>query len=102
MIPTLEEIKAYCRIDTDAEDGLLTTLREAAVGYLSAAGVDAPEDVDSRYNLCLMAKVLELYDVRGETSQVALHESPAFRALLNQLKLEAECRRIAEVQDAGE
>ena len=89
----LAGLLAYCRIE-DPEDGereTLALLYASAVGYLAAAGVVEPEaDTPRRaqYDLCINYLVLDGYDRRDLTltgAQAA--ENPAFRRLLNQLKL---------------
>lgn len=84
---------AYCRIDElEAwEDSLLEAMYDAAVSYMTQAGVSEPEDGTSRraqYDLCVNYLVLDSWD-RRDVSFVgtATAENPSFRRLLNQLKL---------------
>lgn len=86
---------AYCRIDELApgEEALLAALYEAAVGYMTQAGVAEPEAGTPRraqYDLCVNYLVLDSWN-RRDASIVAtvVAENPAFRRLLNQLKLTA-------------
>ncbi len=87
-------LKAFCRLDEalSAEDEeLLRVFYAAAVGYMSQAGVrEPPEDTPRRaqYDLCVNYLVLDSWD-RRDVSFVgaASSENPAFRRLLNQMKL---------------
>lgn len=86
-------LKAFCRLDSlsSGEEELLHHLYDAAVGYMVQAGVGKPpEDTPRRaqYDLCVNYLVLDSWD-RRDASFVgaASSENPAFRRLLNQLKL---------------
>lgn len=86
-------LTAFCRLDelTGEEEELLRALYDAAVGYMAQAGVgEPPEDTPRRaqYDLCVNYLVLDSWD-RRDASFVgaASSENPAFRRLLNQLKL---------------
>ena len=95
---TLPEVRklsllAFCRLDelSPEEELLLEVLYCAAVGYMTQAGVrKPPEDMPRRaqYDLCVNYLVLDSWD-RRDASFVgaASSENPAFRRLLNQLKL---------------
>lgn len=83
-------LMAYCRIDElePGEDSLLEGLYHAAVSYMAGAGVKEPEAGSLRqalYDLCVDHLVLEAYDHRGPVEGAA--ENPAFRRMLNQLKM---------------
>lgn len=87
-----EGLLAYCRIDdpTEADDALLKTFYLASVNYMTEAGVQEPADEGARkeaYNLCVDHMVLDQWDHRGASGDVSLTPLPAFRQLLNQLKL---------------
>ncbi len=86
-------LKAYCRVDelSPMEEELFSALYDAAVGYMAQAGVrEPPEDTPRRaqYDLCVDYLVLDSWD-RRDVSFVgtASAENPAFRRLINQLKL---------------
>ena len=86
-------LTAFCRLDelTAEEVGLLEGLYDAAVGYMTQAGVGEPPEYTPRraqYDLCVNYLVLDSWD-RRDASFVgaASSENPAFRRLLNQLKL---------------
>lgn len=89
----LAQLMAYCRIDVLAEGelALLETFFNAAVGYLDGAGVAAPAEGTARrgqYDLCVNYLVLDYYDHRDiPATNAAAAENPAFRHLINQLKL---------------
>ena len=84
---------AYCRIDElDAgEDALLESLYGAAVSYMEQAGVSEPKEGTPRraqYDLAVNYLVLNSYDQRETAvSGTIVSENPAFRRVLNQLKL---------------
>lgn len=84
---------AFCRLDelSAEEEGLLEVLYGAAVGYMAQAGVgEPPENTPRRaqYDLCVNYLVLDSWDRRDVsiTGTIAA-DNPAFRRLLNQLKL---------------
>ncbi len=86
---------AYCKLTELADDpeveALIPALYEAAAGYLEGAGVAVPELGTARaaqYDLCVNALVLEGWERREVSiTGVSAVENPAFRRLLNQLKL---------------
>lgn len=84
---------AYCRIEDPTQEELLTLegLYDAAVGYLEQAGVTQPREGTPRraqYDLCVNYLALDGYDRRDMTiTGTIVNENPAFRRLLNQLKL---------------
>lgn len=88
-----KSLLAYCRIDTAEADGsdLLQTLYDSAQGYMEQAGVSEPEVGTQRraqYDLCVNYLVLDGWDRRDVTLDGSnVSENPAFRRMLNQLKL---------------
>ena len=85
---------AYCRLEEFADDAAvqatLDGLYAAAVGYMDAAGVSEPPAGTNRaaqYDLCVNAMVLDWWEHRDTTKPTATTENPAFRRLINQLKL---------------
>lgn len=90
-----EQLLAYCKLTELADDpeveALIPALYSAAVGYMDSAGVSLPEEGTPRraqYDLCVNYLVLDSFE-RRETAMVAtvVADNPAFRRLLNQLKL---------------
>lgn len=86
---------AYCHLTELADEpevqALIPALYDAAVGYVTNAGVSQPEAGTTRaaqYDLCVNYLVLDAWE-RRETSMVAtvVADNPAFRRLINQLKL---------------
>lgn len=86
---------AYCKLTELKEDPevelLIPIFYDAAVDYLADAGVAEPEEGTTRrgkYDLCVNYMVLDAWDRRDTmmTGTVA-SENPAFRRLVNQLKL---------------
>ena len=84
---------AYCRIDAlePGEETLLETLYAAAVAYMDQAGVSEPKEGTPRraqYDLAVNYLVLNAYDQRDTViTGTIVADNPAFRRLLNQLKL---------------
>ena len=86
---------AYCKLTELADDpeveALIPALYEAAAGYLEGAGINVPEPATARaaqYDLCVNALVLEGWERREVSiTGVSVVENPAFRRMLNQLKL---------------
>ena len=84
---------AYCRIPAAEADGsdLLQTLYDSAQGYMEQAGVSEPEVGTQRraqYDLCVNYLVLDGWYLRDMTLDGSnVSENPAFRRMLNQLKL---------------
>lgn len=90
------ELMAYCRIDELApeEEPVFEGMYQAAVNYMDQAGIAEPFPGTPRraqYDLCVNALVLDTWDRRGTASSggnsYANAENPAFRRMLNQLKL---------------
>lgn len=88
------EILAYCRIDApleDSEKAMVDGFYYAAMSYMEQAGVSEPEAGTNRraqYDLCINYLVLDSYQRRDMTiTGTIVAENPAFRRLLNQLKL---------------
>lgn len=86
---------AFCKLTELADDpevtALIPLLYDAAVGYMTNAGIAQPEASTARaaqYDLCVNYLVLDAYE-RRETAMVAtvVADNPAFRRLINQLKL---------------
>ena len=86
-------LMAYCRIDAlePGEETLLETLYAAAVAYMEQAGVSEPAEGTPRraqYDLAVNYLVLNSYDQRETAvSGTIVSENPAFRRIMNQLKL---------------
>ena len=98
----LRSLLDYCRLpDADAlapgDADLLGVFYSAAVAYMTEAGVPEPES-DARYDLCINALVLDMYDNRGSqsTQNLQTYQNTTFRAILNQLKLDAAVRDSEE------
>lgn len=84
----LADIAAYCKVD--ANDAELPGFVATAAAYLADAGVLVPQDGSLRYAKylqCVKYLALDLYDRRDTAVEGALSDNPAFRRLINQLKL---------------
>lgn len=84
----LAEIADYCRVAAD--DPQLTGFVGAAVEYLEDAGVREPEDGSPRFARwlqCVKYLTLDFFDRRDASVEGSLSPNPAFRRMLNQLKL---------------
>lgn len=85
-------LTAYCRIDEfgPGEEALFGAIYDSAVSYMEEAGVSEPPEGTGRrakYDLCVNALVLDAWDNRGTEIAARAEENPAFRRVLNQLKL---------------
>ena len=84
---------AYCRLDelSVEEEELLSALYDASVGYMTQAGIREPPEGTPRraqFDLCVNYLVLDSWDRRDASiTGTVVAEDPAFRRLLNQLKL---------------
>lgn len=100
---------AYCRVTpeelTPDEVSLLESLFNAAEAYLSQAGISRPAAGSSRaaqYDLLVNAQVLESYDRRDMMPiGSAVIENPAFRRILNQMKLSEPVPNLDTGADGG-
>lgn len=84
----LADIAVYCHVE--ANDAELPGFVDTAVAYLADAGVLVPQDGSPRYAKylqCVKYLALDLYDRRDTAVEGALSDNPAFRRLINQLKL---------------
>ena len=85
---------AYCKLNELSDDpevaAVIPVLYDAAVGYMDGAGVSPPAAGTTRaaqYDLVVNAMVLDAWDRRDMTETGQVMANPAFRRLLNQLKL---------------
>ena len=83
---------AYCRIEEPTDEELLTLegLYDAAVGYMEGAGISPHASGTPRcaqYDLCVNFMVLRDFDQRDAQVSGTVSDNPAFRRLINQLKL---------------
>lgn len=90
-----EALLAYCRLTELKDDpevqAVIPVLYEAAVSYMTQAGISPPEAGTARaaqYDLCVNAMVLDAWDHRDLKEPGAMAtENFAFRRMLVQLKL---------------
>lgn len=89
----LAALLAYCKLTELADDpevqALIPALYQAAVGYLAGAGVVPPPPDTPRaaqYDLAVNYLVLDGWERRDITG-TTVSDNPAFRRLVNQLKL---------------
>ena len=99
---------AYCKLTELADDPevklLIPTFYDAAVSYMTEAGVAEPKAGTSRraqYDLCINAMVLNDWDHRDTAEEITLTENPAFRRRLNQLKLTEPVSDVSESNTDG-
>lgn len=100
-----QSLMAYCRIDVleEGDEALLQTLYDAAIEYMTNAGVREPEEGTPRraqYDLCINFMVLRDFDLRDAQVDGVIQDNPAFRRLLNQLKLTEPEPEAVETRDA--
>lgn len=88
------QLLAYCKLTELADDpevqALIPVLYDAAVGYMSNAGVAVPDSGTARaaqYDLCVNYLVLNAWE-RRETAitGTVVAANPFYRNLINQLK----------------
>lgn len=86
---------AYCKLTEFGDDpevmALLEIFFQAAVSYMTQAGVSPPPDGTPRraqYDLCVNYMTLDMWD-RRDVSIVStmVMDNPVFRRMINQLKL---------------
>ena len=88
------ELLAYCKLTEFAEDpeveALIGTYYGAAAAYMAQAGISEPPVGTPRraqYDLCVNAMVLDSWDKREISVSGTVSENPAFRRVMNQLKM---------------
>ena len=88
----LAAVKAYMRIDGDADDAVIKALYCAAVLYLKNAGIDGPQEDSTLYNLAVWSLTLHYYDHRDSVGNEASFPT-GLRPIINQLKLMGDIER---------
>ena len=85
---------AYCKLTEMADDpevaAMLETFYGAAAAYMAQAGISEPPVGTPRraqYDLCVNAMVLDSWDRREISVSGTVSENPAFRRVMNQLKM---------------
>lgn len=88
------ELLAYCKLTEFAEDleveALIGTYYGVAAAYMAQAGISEPPEGTPRraqYDLCVNAMVLDSWDRREISVSGTVSENPAFRRVMNQLKM---------------
>lgn len=86
---TLQEVKQYMQIETDADDALIARIQQSAVQYLANAGIQDTAAVgmesDALYALAVCALCLYWYDNRAEMANA--DKLPlGLRTVIQQLK----------------
>ena len=89
-----DALLAYCKLTEFAEDpeveALIGTYYGAAAAYMAQAGISEPPVGTPRraqYDLCVNAMVLDSWDRREISVSGTVSENPAFRRVMNQLKM---------------
>ncbi len=90
----LYSLLAYCKLTELADDpevtALIPALYDAAVGYLTNAGISPPAAGTPRaaqYDLAVNYIVLDAWERREETiTGTIMSDNPVFQRLINQLK----------------
>ena len=85
---------AYCKLTELAGDpevqSLILLFYGAAASYMAQAGISEPAEGTPRraqYDLCVNAMVLDSWDRREISVSGTVSENPAFRRVMNQLKM---------------
>lgn len=91
----LVALKAYMRVDGDADDALIGSLYTAAVEYLTATGVYRTADNAARYDLAVNSLTLYDYDHRNDINAASAPMPQGARRLINQLKGDAAAKSAA-------
>ena len=93
---TLEEAKSYLRVDTAAEDDLITSLISAAADYIREC-TGKEDDGSPLYELCEKILVAHWYEHREAVSGTVTDVPHTLQSLLNHIKL-----TVAEESGSGE
>ena len=88
----LAAVKAYMKIDGDADDAIIEALYSAAVLYLKNAGIEPMLEDPSLYNLVVWSLTLHYYDHRDAVGNEASFPT-GLRPIINQLKLMGDVSR---------
>lgn len=88
----LAEVKAYMRIDGDADDAVIKVMYKAAVRYLENAGIKEPLEDPALYKLAVWGLTLNYYDHRDSVGNEASFPI-GLRPVINQLKLMGDVAR---------
>jgi len=102
------ELLAYCKLTEFAEDpeveALIGTYYGAAAAYMAQAGISEPPEGTPRraqYDLCVNAMVLDSLERRDTAiTSTVVTDNPAFRRMVNQLKL-TEPRDVSDLDTSG-
>lgn len=89
MLVTLEEVKEYCRIDTDEEDNTLKLLIKNAEFYIEDASKNIDEMSDrtkEKAKLLALVLISDWYDNRSLNMKVSEKGRYSITSLLNQMK----------------
>ena len=88
----LTAVKAYMRIDGDADDAVIKAMYKAAVSYLKNAGIEEPQGDSALYNLAVWSLTLHYYDHRDAIGNEASFPT-GLRPIINQLKILGDIER---------
>ena len=89
MIVTLEEAKAYLRVDFNDDDVLITSLISAADEYLKAAISETYDVKSERARTLALIVVGDLYDNRELSEKVSGNTRRLVQSFALQLRLES-------------
>lgn len=81
----LAACKLFMKVDTDADDDLITSLMSGAAEYMRNAGIE--ESWTELYKLCLHALTLHWYDHRNDVDTDKVMPQ-GLRPVINQLKID--------------
>lgn len=100
---TLEEVKAYLRVDSEEDDGIIRRMMDAAEAYIAdAAG--RFDSSNSKARMLYMALVQDLYDNRMlmVTEQQRKRMSYTYASILLQLQYQESGEEVPEGESIRE
>ena len=89
MAATLNGLKDFAGTDPNVADTTLQLCMDAAICWLSAAGV-APRTGDAAYDLAIYRLATHYYDTRGNQEAARDDVPPTVMSLMHQLRSEPE------------
>lgn len=86
MTVTLQEVKDHLRVISDEEDGLIESMLNAAIAYVTTQVDEVPDPTPAPIKAAVLLLVGDLFENRERqaiTGVGGFQENPTFRLLLN-------------------